>query len=282
MRYGWLINLVLLIVIALLAWLVFYTLEEEKPKELPPLAHLKATDVNTIRIKKANQAEIVLKKDKQGFWQMTTPFELPANSFHIDNMLRILSERSYKALKVDNLQLAKFKLEPPLVSVKFNDFEVAFGDSSPIAQERRYVLINKKVYLLLDRLYYSTLSNDALRLLSLSPLGNNPKLSEIKTPKYHLVLKDNKWTVVSGLSSDISADEISALVDNWRKVSAFRIKPYIEVEGTAKGEIEFKFVDKKSVLHFKILSIKPDLVLARPDKGVQYILPVSQVEKLLR
>jgi hypothetical protein len=282
MRYGWLINLALLIVIGLLAWLVFYTLEEEKPKELPPLSELKATDIKEIRIKKANQAEIVLKKDEQGFWQMLTPFELPANSFHIDNLLRILSEQHYKALEMENLQLAKFKLEPPLVSVKFDDFEVAFGESSPIAQGQRYVLINNQVYLLLDRLYYSTLSHDALRLLSLSPLGNNPKLSEINTPKYHIVLQEGKWTVISGLSSDITADELSSLVDYWKNASAFRIEPYIEVEGTAQGEIELKFADKKPALRLKILSTKPDLVLARPDKGVQYQLPVSLVEKLLR
>jgi len=282
MRQGWLINLALLIVIGLLVGLVFYTLEEDKPEDLQPLSDLKATDIKTIRINKANQAEIVLKKDEQGFWQMNAPFELPANSFHIDNMLRILSEQHYKALEMDTKQLAKFKLEPPLVSVKFDEFEVAFGDISPIVQGQRYVLVNKTVYMLLDRLYYNTLSNDASRLLFLSPLGNNPKISEIQTPKYHLLLKEGKWTVVSGLSSDISADVLSALVDNWTNASAFRIEPYIEVEGTAQGEIEFKFVDKEPALRLKILSTKPDLVLARPDKGVQYKLPISQVEKLLR
>jgi len=282
MRQGWLINLALLIVIGLLVGLVFYTLEEDKPEDLQPLSDLKATDIKTIRINKANQAEIVLKKDEKGFWQMNAPFELPANSFHIDNMLRILSEQHYKALEMDTKQLAKFKLEPPLVSVKFDEFEVAFGDISPIVQGQRYVLVNKTVYMLLDRLYYNTLSNDASRLLFLSPLGNNPKISEIQTPKYHLLLKEGKWTVVSGLSSDISADVLSALVDNWTNASAFRIEPYIEVEGTAQGEIEFKFVDKEPALRLKILSTKPDLVLARPDKGVQYKLPISQVEKLLR
>lgn len=282
MRHGWLINLALLIVIGILIGLVFYTLEEDKPEKLQPLSDLKATEIKNIRIEKANQAAIVLKKDEQGFWQMLAPFELPANSFHIDNMLRILSEQHYKALEMDSLDLAKFKLAPPLVSVKFDDFKVAFGDISPLARGQRYVLINKKVYLLLDRLYYNTLSNDALKLIFLSPLGNNPKISEIKTPKYHIALKEGKWTVVSGLSSEISADELSALIDNWKNASAFRIEPYIEVEGTAQGEIEFQFVDKKPAFRLKILSTKPDLVLARPDKGVQYVLPVSLVEKLLR
>jgi hypothetical protein len=282
MRKDWLINLALLVVIGLLAWLVFYTLEEDKPEKMLPLSELKATAIKNIRITKANQADIVLKKDEQGFWQMLTPFELPANSFHIDNLLRILAEQHYKILEMDKLELEKFKLAPPLVSVKFDDFEVAFGDSSPLVQGQRYVLINKKVYLLLDRLYYNTLNNDALRLLFLSPLGNKPKLSEIKTPKYHLGLKEGKWTVISGLASDISADELSALIDNWKNASAFRIEPYLEVEGTSQGEIEFKFADKKPALSLKILSTKPDFVLARPDKGVQYTLPANQVEKLLR
>ena len=280
MLKGWLINLALLIVIGLLAWFVFYTVEKDKPEETPPLSQLKATDIKTIQIKKANKAEIVLKKDKQGFWQMITPFELPANSFHIDNLLRILSEQHYKALEIDTKQLEELKLSPPLVSVKFDDLEVEFGDSVPMAQGQRYVLINKKVNIILDRLYYNTLSHDALRLLFLSPLGNNPKISEIKTPKYHIALKDKKWIVVSGLSTDISADELSALTDNWKNASAFRIETYTEVDNI--GEIEFKFADKKPALHLKIISTTPDLVLARPDKGVQYTLPISQVEKLLR
>ncbi len=281
MRQRWLLNLALLLVILVLAALVFYTEEEEEKKpESPKLTDVKKEQVQNIRIERADKEAIFLMKDALGFWQMTAPFNLPAKRFYIDRLLQILSVRDYKQLKGE-LNLADFKLEPPLASIKFDQLTVAFGEKSPIGYGQRYVQIKEKVYLLTDNLY-NIVNGEALTFASLSLLGNNPKMTELKMPDYHLILKEGKWTLNSTFSSDeidTSADAISALIDNWQKASAVSVTPYHADSSSAQGEIDITLLGQ--ALHFSIVSTTPDLVLARPEKGVQYKFYVNQVDQLL-
>lgn len=283
MRQRWWLNLALLVVILILVALIFYTIEQEKPEELPPLTDLAAEKVQNLQIERADKEPILLMKDALGFWQMMAPVNLPAKNFHIDRLLQILSARDYKLLDADDkLNLAEFNLEPPLASIKFNQLTVAFGNSSPIDYGQRYLLINQKVYLLTDSVYY-LLNDDALTFASLSPLGNKPKMTELKMPNYHLVLTEGKWTLTTTFSSDdidTSADALSGLINNWQQASAFNIEPY-DANSPAQGEIDITLLGVEQPLHFTIVSTTPDLVLALPEKAVQYQFPVSQADKLL-
>ena len=282
MRKRWLLNLTLLGVILVLVALVIYTNEQEKPIEQPKLTDLDAGKVQNIRIERADKEPISLMKDALGFWQMTAPFNLPVNSYQVDRLLQTLSERDYKSLEAGNLNLADFKLSPPLASVKFDQLTVAFGDNSPLDDRQRYVRVLKKIYLLTDRLYY-ILSSDALTFANRSLLGNNPKITELKMPDYHLLLKEDKWTVTTALSSneiDTSQDALNALIDRWQHASAYNIERY-DAKSQAQGEIAITLLGQEQPLHLTIVSKTPDFVLARPEKGVQYKLSVIQVDKLL-
>jgi len=280
MRQRWLLNIALLLVILVLAALVFYTIEEEENKpESPKLTDVEADKIQNIRIERADKQAIFLMKDALGFWQMTAPFNLPAKRFYIDRLLQVLSTRDYKQLEGE-LNLADFKLDPPLASIKFDQLTVAFGNNSPIGYGQRYVQIKEKVYLLTDNIY-NMLNGDALTFASLSLLGNNPKITELKMPDYHLVLKEGKWILNSTFSSDeidSSADAISALIDNWQRASAVSVAPY-HADSSAQGEIDITLLEQ--TLHFSIVSTTPDLILARPEKGVQYQFYVNQVDQLL-
>jgi hypothetical protein len=277
MRQRWLVNIALLLVIVVLGGLVFYTLEQDKKPESPKLTDLEV--VQNIHIERADKDAISLMKDALGIWQMTAPFNLPARGFRIERLLQILSARDYKQLEGE-LNLAELKLDPPLASIKFDQLTIAFGDNSPIGYGQRYVQVNQKVYLLTDDIY-DLLNGDALAFASLSPLGDNPKITELKMPDYHLILKEGKWGLTSTFSSDerdTSADAISALIDNWQHASAINVERY-DAASEAQGEIDITLSEQ--ALHFRIVSTTPDLVLARPEKGVQYKFYVNQVDKLL-
>jgi hypothetical protein len=282
MRKRWLLNLTLLGIILVLVALVIYTNEQQKPTEQPKLTDLEAGKVQNIRIERADKAPISLMKDALGFWQMTAPFNLPANTYQVERLLQTLSARDYKSLEADNLNLADFKLSPPLATVKFDQLTVAFGDNSPLEDGQRYVRVNQKIYLLTDTLYY-LLSSDALTFANRSLLGNNPKITELKMPDYHLLLKEDKWTVTTALPSDeidTSQDALNALIDRWQHASAYDIERY-DANSQTQGEIAITLLGQEQPLHLTIVSKTPDLVLARPEKGVQYKLSVIQVDKLL-
>ncbi|MDM8562382.1 DUF4340 domain-containing protein, partial [Candidatus Marithioploca araucensis] len=280
MRQRWLLNIILLGVTLLLSVSVFYTIEQEKPIELPQLTDLKAEQVQNIHIERKDNKPIFLKKDKFG-WQMTTPYLLPASRFRATQLLDILSTRNYKELKIDKLNLAKVKLEPPLLSVKFDTLTMAYGDRSPI-DGRRYILINqKKVYLFADTLY-DILNGDALAYVNLSPFGNNSKITELKMPDYLMVLKEGQWALTSSFSSDEidkSPDALNTLIDNWQRLQGFRVEPY--VEGAIQGKIDIRLLNQEKMLHFTFRASQKEFVLGRPEKGVQYQIPTSQVDKLL-
>lgn len=283
MHQRWLLNLALLGFIVILGGLVFYTVEQDKQDELPNLTDLEADQVQTIRIERTETKDAIeLSKDTQGFWQVTAPFQLPANSFRIEQLLEILTQRDYKSVNPAELNLAEVKLEPPLISIRFNQLTLALGDTAPIQYGKRYAKINQKVYLLADTIYYS-LTEKALAFASLSPLGNNPKITELKIPNYHLTLTEGQWTLTSSTFTpeevDTSQDALNTLITNWQSTQAFQIDAYDNKP--AQGEIEITLEAHEQPWHFILVSTTPELVLARPDKGVQYQLPLSQVERLL-
>lgn len=281
MRQRWILNLVLLGFILVLGALAFYTQEQEKA-ELPKLTNLKAEQVQNIRIERANKEAIELKKDAQNAWQMTTPFQLPANHYRLERLMDILSHQDYTALASSELNLAELKLNPPLASVNFNPLKVAWGDTSPINTAQRYIQINdKKVYVLTDT-HYQQLTGDATSFINLSLLGEEAKIQALKMPNYDLVLKEEQWTVNTPFSADeidTSQDAINTLMSNWQQAQAYHVERYIE--GPIEGEIQITLKAQKQPLHFAIVSLSPALVLARPDKGVQYQLSSIQVDKLL-
>jgi len=283
MRQRWLLNLVLLGVALMLGLSVFFSME--KPTELPKLIDLEidleAEQVQTIHIERVGSKPISFMKDTLGFWQMTTPLHLPASRFRIMALLEMLSMREYKQLDTSELNLAELKLAPPLATVKFNQFTVAFGDSSPMNDRRRYLLINKKVYLLADTVYDSV-NVEALSFVSLSPLGNDPTITELKMPDYLMVLTEGEWTFSSTFSSDeidSSQDAIKHFIENWQQLQAFRVAPY--VEGSTQKSIDIRLANQKEVLHFTVRSSEQDFILGLPEKSVQYQLPISQVDQLL-
>ena len=281
----WLINLVLLCIIVILGGFVYYTTEQEKSnKQLTKLTKLDQNKVQLIRIERADKTRISLMKDKSKIWQMLTPFQLPANMIYINRLLQILSERQYKKLDVSKQSLAELKLDPPLAKVIFNQFAISFGDSSPMRDQKRYILIDDEVYLVTDN-FYNSLTQNATSFVSLAPLGLNSKITELKLPDYHLIFKEKQWILISSKFSDkeveTNQDALAGLIDQWQRLQAFKVETY-DVKTESQGEIEVHLVGKDHPLSFTILASKPDLILAHRDKNVLYKIDNSQIDKLLQ
>lgn len=282
MRQRWLLNLVLFAVIIGLGILVFYTLEQEKGQELPPLTPLKPDQVQTIRIERQEEGLIEFTKNDHGFWQMVAPFQLPANPFRINRLLEILSITDYQLLDRTSLNLAEIQLESPKIQIAINgQHQIALGNNPPIGYGKRYVQVDQAVYLLEDTLFYN-LSGKPFNFINLSPLGESPKITALKMPDYHFVLQEGEWTLLASRLSvedlDSSPSAIKTLIDNWETVQASNVQAYVETE--TKEPIEITLENQPQPLHFVLTSKHPDLILGLPEKGVQYHLPLSQSNRL--
>jgi hypothetical protein len=283
MQSRWLINLLLVVIILVLGVVVWYTLEQEhKRAQLPELTALTAEQVRTITIDRTNQEAIKLVKDDHGNWQLTTPFTLPANHFRVEQLLKILSEHNYKSLEDQPVKLADLQLDPPLATLIFDQVKIALGDKSPMNDGQRYIQINQNIYLISDTLFYSV-NDDAVSWVSLSLLGEQPQIVELKIPDYHLVLKEKQWVLDSQVATaeiDTGPDALNALISNWQNLQAFNVEHY-QATSTSQGTIAITLAGATPPINFELISTTPHFVVARPEKKVQYQLPKTQVDSLL-
>jgi hypothetical protein len=284
MQQRWLINLVLLIVVLILSLVVVYTLKQEEKAKAPllPLTELKAETVKNIAIERQNTATIKLTKTELGKWQLTTPFDLPANNFRVERLLELLAERDYQKLDKTQVKLAELKLDSPLATVTFEQLRIAFGDASPMRDGKRYLLVDQQPYLISDTWFY-TLSEEATQFVNLAPFGETPKIIELQLPDYHLIFQNNKWNLLAAATdtSNTGPDALNALIEQWQNLQAFNVSPNDD-NGKNEGEVTVTVQGEAQPLHFIIRSIAPDFTLARPDKGVQYQLSGNQGNKLLK
>ena len=58
--------------------------------------------------------------------------------------------------------------------------------------------------------------------MNLSILGENPQITELHLPNYHLQQNEGTWTLMSAAPEniDISPDALNTLVDNWEHAQA--------------------------------------------------------------
>ncbi|NJO14402.1 MAG: DUF4340 domain-containing protein [Thioploca sp.] len=284
MQQRWLINLILVVIIFVLGAVTLYTLEQEKKRaQLPELTGLTAERIQTITIDRSDKEFIKLVKDDKGHWQLTKPFTLPANYFRVEKLLKILSEHHYNLVEDQQLNLADLKLDPPLATLTFDQLKIALGDKSPLDDGQRYIQINPKVYLITDTLFYSV-NDDAVEWVGLSLIGEQPKITELKLPNYHLIQKEQRWVVDTTLPTeeiDTGQDALNTLIGNWQDLQAFNVERY-QSNSVAQGAIEITLAGETQPLHFDLISTAPHFVMARPDKGVQYQLPKTQVDRLLQ
>ncbi len=276
--YRWLINLVLLAVIVLLGSLVLTTPEKD-PLDLPPLTQLKIDQVQHINISYPSETVIELAKGDNALWQIITSPKLPANQYGIKYLLQVLNETYTKKLAIGSLNLAEFGLSPPSVQISFDQTTLKFGQTSPVNQRRRYVQIDDAIYLILDSVSF-LLSEDVLEFASLYPLGESAKVKSLQLPDYHLTQEKGIWQLTSPLpdNTNTNADALVGLVQHWEQAQAMDVLPYSDAE--SEGNISIT-LNTGETLRFLVISTDPTLVLARPDKGIQYEFSASYVDKLL-
>ena len=96
-------------------------------------------------------------------------------------------------------------------------------------------------------------------------LPEGAKILAISLPEHSISRNNNVWAVTP--DTGISADQIVQTVSAWRRVEAISIRKYEGGESTSVIKID---LEGQPPLEFVIVSPPPQLVLARPDLGLQY------------
>lgn len=140
------VNLGLLVLVVLLTLAVYFEPGKKHTVEKIPLTHLTPEEIDFIRISDNRGRNLVLEK-QQGGWQMTSPYNKPADEQRISQLLDITTTRSFSHFEVPKDRLAEFGLAPAAIHLQLNNVKLEIGGNESV-QFRRYVRIADQIHLI--------------------------------------------------------------------------------------------------------------------------------------
>lgn len=270
------LNLVLLGVVLALLWLAIYQPGKEPPPEPQHITTLDAAAITRIAIVRSDQETLRLAKENNRWW-LKEPFPIQANEDKVRSLLRFVETRSQHSLNAKTHDLKRFGLSEPRARLELNEAVFSFGDTHPLSGER-YVLHQERIYLTVDTTYHHLIAEAAVYASPRLVEGGKPLIA-ITLPNFNLHREEAKW-LIDPPDPAISADAIVRLVDEWKRSQAITVQRKQAVT-TALGKVILQFQEAPP-LSYEIIRTDPELVLVRPDLGIEYHLSADAAKRLLK
>ncbi len=281
MNRRWLLNSILLIAIAGLTALAVWQPGLHTP---PPKARLTSLDprkIKHVRVEQQNRKPIVL-TDRGGTWYMEAPVHGRAHVFNTAKVLQVAMTPVEQELPPSaDGNLKQFGLDKPKAVLQLDGQRIAFGGNNPV-NNLQYVRYHDRVYLVSTRSYWDV-ARPYSELLDSHLFRQDRKPVALYLPGFSLKLRKGRW-ILHPTQPKLTTDRINTFVDEWRYAQALTVQRY---GGEAiQQRIRMRFApDKKGgkpkTVTVAILSRHGELVLYRPDQGLEYHFPEEVGKRLL-
>lgn len=219
------------------------------------LTDIQPESIHVIHIERRDLDDIIFQKQGNN-WMMQSPFDLPANSSRIRVMLSLLQAHSYDHFSAPDNDLTPYMLAVPAVSIVLNDTRVAFGDTNPLEEKLRYVLVKDAVHIINDSMFHQLQASPTF-FLDTKLIPPDATIKTIYLPE--LKIDNTEDGKMSGAQHQI--------INSWKQVEAVSVRKYEEIEAIDTIRIE---LETGELIEFIIVSNRPNLILARPERGIQY------------
>lgn len=269
-----LVNLLLLLGIVVLALVARYEPGIETPPEAAAITMLKAADVHRIHINRPVRDDLVLVRLSPEHWQIDSEVPLPADDLKLRALTRLAEQQPARSYPAGEMNLAELQLDPPYATAILNDTAIEFGQLEPI-DRLRYVRVNDRVYLIPDS-YLPLLEAGFSQFVRHRLFEQQARIESIRLPGLAISHSDNGWAVDP--QQDVGTDVIQQFVDIWQDTDAISIQP--ADPGQSGEAVEIRLRNQAQPVVFQIIARQPELVLSRPDWGIQYRLG-NRAEALL-
>lgn len=261
-----LVNLSLLFF--LITAIAIYSSSKKTDNNNSTLTSLTIDEINTIKIHKENNNDIVFIKNEDDEWYMQKPYQVKAHQFRLNTLISLTQAPVNKSYDIADLNLSDYALDKHRAHITFNNTDIFFGKNNTI-NNKRYFLTQNKMTLINDQTY-PLVSAHASSFINLSLLDKDLKIIQIETPETNLRLdKNNKW--LSSGNNHLNADQIQSFLEHWKSAQAFAVHEIVNKESL--GEITIIFNDKTVV--FNITDDDPWLILSLPELNIEYHLDKS-------
>jgi hypothetical protein len=272
-----LLNLGLAIVaIALVLVVIYRPGIEPGPVPLRLTSALDPAAVISITVRRDLRPPLTLTRQADDWYVFTGEREVPAAGFQVNALLRLLTTTATQHYSVATLDPAALGLEPPQATVSIDDLEFRFGATGAL-ENRRYVQHRDMVYLIDDQ-YQHLVNADWASFVNRRLIGNRDAITRLELPDMTLERTAGENWQVEPAQDTTTADALQTLVDNWQQVQALYVRTYAGTDSSETVTIHTQ--DAGLPIELQIISHAPDLVIARPDWGIQYHLTTGLEDSL--
>ena len=194
-----------------------------QPDEATRLTPLDSSAIKRIVIERKNADTLELAKIKNQ-WQIISPIQALVLPGKVERLLKISQIKALAEYPLDNALLHSAGLLDAKTYVTYNNSLLTIGGTEPV-QSRRYVA-NSDTLFLVDDTFIHHLTAPINAYIDTRLFADNVQINELKTPELHIRRQqDNTWQTVPSIrqTTDLSADAVQILLDEWRFARAIRI-----------------------------------------------------------
>ena len=258
----WLINYLLLVLIIVFTWIGNkYPITDEQKFDLEAITRMNPKQVENISIETADGSFHLKKEDNR--WYFDSPFTWFADNVAIERIASLAAARYQSKLPRNEIDLSTLGLTLPRAVVTLNQSAVYFGSTNQIGN-RRYLLVDPTVYLV-DDVYFALINQGTGGLIDKRLLPRGSGLQSLKFSDFSIAHKNGNWITPENPAKNQRAAQ---LIENWQTLQASVIKAY-DQSLTPLKKVTAE-LDNQASIEFFVLSIQPEIILARPDVNLQY------------
>jgi hypothetical protein len=267
-RAAWL-NMALVALVAALALFAYY--KPPKGEGAQKLSALKAADVTSIKVEVAGTPPIALARTGAE-WNITAPLSARADALQVQRLLEILDATAKDRFPATGL--ARYDLNEPPVRVTIDQQTFSFGALNEMSREQ-YLLTGNSIYPVSLR-YGTLVPRTVYQLISRQLFTPEEAPVAFVFDNFKVEQRDGKWQ--STPAADLSADDVTRWVDEWRLANALGVLPASNRKGLTLIKLTLK-TGKEITL--SVVQREPQLVLARSDRPFEYQLNAEAAKRLL-
>ena len=260
----WILNYLMFVLIIVFTWIgMRYPGDNDQHKPANQLTSISPAEVSRIRIETAD-ATIELGREKNR-WMVIQPIDWFAHNIAAERIASLASAEYQSRLPSDQIDLATLGLTLPKAVVTLNSQVVSFGATNQIGN-RRYLATNSEVFLVSD-LHFPLINTGLAGLVDKRLLPPGLEVTRLELPELDLALGLDGWAADR---ADANREQLAQLVNRWQRSEASSISPY---QSSVTPLFGVGALTNQGPVDFYVLSIEPEIVIARPDLGLQYHFP---------
>jgi hypothetical protein len=267
-----LINYLLIVLIVIFTWIgIKFPISEDQMIDRDAITTLKPKNINHIKIE---TADATIELNKQGStWQIDQPIHWFANNVAAERLASLAAVHPQSKLPRTEIDISTLGLRIPRAVVTLNDKAVYFGNTNRIGN-RRYLMVDPNVFLASD-VYYPFISQGLIGLVDERLLPSHLALKSLTLSAAKIEKDANGWHS----ESNENRKQAEQLVTNWQRTAATRITAFNN-NATPLQKLKATLQDD-SEINFYLLTIKPEIIIARPDLKLAYHFPEHEYYNLL-